>query len=251
MGEGRTTRGFPFEVIGHRGCEGLEPGNSLDAIERAIALGIDRVEIDARMLSGGDVVLFHDARVGGKQVETMTRRDLLATTGKGERGIPLLSEALETCRGRIKVQLELKTRGMAPAARGAVDAAGFPVHDLHVSSFDVQDLMDARDAFEGRLSQPQLVYLFGGHPTRFVTSRLTRLGIGTISIKASKVNQDRVRALHGRGFRVIAFGPGDMQAPSDAARARLYRELIDAGLDGFTAAFPDVVLRLHHERKAH
>ena len=233
-------RRHAFEAIGHRGCEGHAPGNSMDAINVAIALGIDRIEVDVRQTADGRLVLFHDASVNGVQVEAMTRDELLAATSKDDRAIPFLEEALLACKGKTRVQLELKTPGMAGAVHSMVSQTGFPVHDLHVSSFDAGELAKARDEFGKEIVPVQLVYLFGGIPNRLMTRRASRHGAGTISLKAKRVTATKVSWLHDRGFRVIAFGLGDARTSSTGDVKRLYRDLVDAGLDGFTCAFPDI-----------
>ena len=48
-------------IVGHRGYAGAYPENSLPGIERALALGLDRIEIDVHQTRDGQVVLMHDA----------------------------------------------------------------------------------------------------------------------------------------------------------------------------------------------
>lgn len=48
-------------VIGHRGCAGLAPENTLEGLQRARALGVDAVEFDVRLTADGVAVLMHDA----------------------------------------------------------------------------------------------------------------------------------------------------------------------------------------------
>ncbi|MHB1712143.1 MAG: glycerophosphodiester phosphodiesterase family protein [Acidimicrobiales bacterium] len=58
---------LPPLVLAHRGAWSAEvygvpgrPQNSLEAIEAALALGADGVEIDVRRTSDGELVLAHD-----------------------------------------------------------------------------------------------------------------------------------------------------------------------------------------------
>ncbi|ELY44284.1 putative glycerophosphodiester phosphodiesterase [Natronorubrum sulfidifaciens JCM 14089] len=48
------------EIIGHRGAEGLAPPNTLAAIQQALEVGVDGVELDVRQTSDGELLLFHD-----------------------------------------------------------------------------------------------------------------------------------------------------------------------------------------------
>ncbi len=89
-------------VIAHRGASFELPENTLPAFERAIEVGADYVELDVHADREGKLVVTHDAPRPG-------------------RSYPLLEEALELCRGRIGVMVELKrpfrSRRYDPVAR--------------------------------------------------------------------------------------------------------------------------------------
>ena len=51
------------EILGHRGARGLFPENSIPAIQGALAIGIDRLELDLAMTRDGILVLHHDLRL--------------------------------------------------------------------------------------------------------------------------------------------------------------------------------------------
>jgi glycerophosphoryl diester phosphodiesterase len=77
-------------VIAHRGASWERPENTLPAFERAIELGADFVELDVHADPGGRLVVTHDPPKRGGSY-------------------PTLEEALDLCRGRIGVMVELKT----------------------------------------------------------------------------------------------------------------------------------------------
>ncbi len=52
-----------LSVIGHRGAAGLAPENTLSAIDRALEIGVDGVEIDVLMTADGELVVHHDYRL--------------------------------------------------------------------------------------------------------------------------------------------------------------------------------------------
>ncbi|MBL4636750.1 MAG: hypothetical protein JKY56_23065, partial [Kofleriaceae bacterium] len=67
------------KVKAHRGASGRAPENTLSAVSLAFELGADAVEIDVRLTSDDQVVVFHDAdtrRVGGR--DRMLRKQSLA-----------------------------------------------------------------------------------------------------------------------------------------------------------------------------
>jgi glycerophosphoryl diester phosphodiesterase len=54
------TSAFAFDLQGHRGARGLAPENTLPAFERALALGVTTLELDAGVTRDGVVVIHHD-----------------------------------------------------------------------------------------------------------------------------------------------------------------------------------------------
>lgn len=106
-------------VIAHRGEHIGCPENTLPAIEQAIRLGCQWVEIDVRTTRDGRAVLMHDATVDrtttGKgavaEFEAAAIARLDASSGKAKftgTPVPFLDEALDTMRGRTGVYLDAK-----------------------------------------------------------------------------------------------------------------------------------------------
>lgn len=104
-------------VVAHRGDWRYAPENSLAAIENAIKMGVDIVELDVAKTKDGQLILMHDTKIDR------------TTTGKGKVGewtldslktlklrngcsirtkhtIPTLEEALLLAKGRIMVNLD-------------------------------------------------------------------------------------------------------------------------------------------------
>lgn len=55
-----TARRLPLLVIAHRGGAGLWPENTMYAFERAVALGVDVLEMDVQQTADGVLVVMHD-----------------------------------------------------------------------------------------------------------------------------------------------------------------------------------------------
>tara|TARA_R110002051_G_scaffold59802_5_gene109688 strand:+ start:1193 stop:2020 length:828 start_codon:yes stop_codon:yes gene_type:complete len=143
-------------IVAHRGAWHGAPENSLAAIERAITVGADIVELDVRKSADGVLFLMHDdtlLRMAGidREAESLTMAELQAIPLREDDGgerrqttdqrIPTLKQALEIIRGRIFADLDLKDRGLfsevATCAR-AMEAASFV--DLKTSVMTRQDL---------------------------------------------------------------------------------------------------------------
>ena len=139
---------YIFEIIGHRGCEGIAEENSIDAMKKAIDLGIARVEFDLIRLRNGKIVLFHDPYISSPIdkiiVEELTYEQLLLRTGKSKDDIPTLEIILEICKKKIKIQAELKSDGIEAEVASTISRISFPIDDVSVSSFKFYHLMEMR-----------------------------------------------------------------------------------------------------------
>ena len=117
------------EITAHRGSSKMAPENTMAALEAAMEEMADYSEIDVQTTADGIVVLCHDLnlkRVAGvdralgsmtySQLEQLDVGSHFSPEFKGER-IPTLREVLEACKGRMKLNIELKNIGMTPACR--------------------------------------------------------------------------------------------------------------------------------------
>lgn len=114
------TNNRPIKIIAHRGVHQIYPENSLAAIQEAIRLKLDYVEIDVRMTADSHLVLMHNSTIDkmtrstGK-ISELTFNQLKAlwlvdqNDSLTREKIPLFSEALEIMRGKIGVYVDLKT----------------------------------------------------------------------------------------------------------------------------------------------
>lgn len=103
-------------VIAHRSDWRHYPENSLAAMEGAIAMGVDMVEIDVQRTADGVLVCCHDSSVdrtttGKGKIKELTA-DYISTLklkseqGVTEYGVPTLAEALELCKDRVLINID-------------------------------------------------------------------------------------------------------------------------------------------------
>lgn len=130
-------------VIGHRGCAGEAPENTLRAFELGLEQGADILESDVRLTRDGVPVLIHDAGVNrvtdgtgpvmDHDLDSLRELDaghrFEAAGGHPYRGrglrIPTLEEALARFpRARFNLELKADVPGMAERSIDVVDAAG-------------------------------------------------------------------------------------------------------------------------------
>ena len=134
-----NARGFEKTIlrIGHRGAAGHAPENTIAAIHRGIALGVDFVEMDVRCSRDGRLVVMHDATVdrttdGSGLVEEMTWTELERLDAGGGERVPSVEAALAAASG-VGVMLEIKAAGIGTDLVRAVRASGFAGEVMYAS----------------------------------------------------------------------------------------------------------------------
>ncbi len=124
----------PVQVMAHRGASGQAPENTRAAIERAIADGLEWVELDVRLSRDGRHVILHDPLLdrttNGKgpveDLDVATLKELdagawFAPRFAGERLLGL-DDALRLCKNRINIYLDCKKIDSIRLARDVVEA---------------------------------------------------------------------------------------------------------------------------------
>ena len=137
--DGEASRVFPDDIalIGHRGCAGQYPENTVRAVERA-SPHVDAVEVDVRRCASGELVVFHDADLdrlteGTGPVADADWDELRELTVLDSvESIPRLDEVLRAVPEGTAINVEIKERGVAG---GALDAADRAANDVLFSSF--------------------------------------------------------------------------------------------------------------------
>lgn len=137
----------PPLLIAHRGASDEAPENTLSAFARALALGVDGVELDVRLTRDGIPVVFHDPSVAvpGHRRHSIARLDLADLDPIRLEGqpIPTLADALDLLRQRAIVQIEIKAGvSVAPVVRVVQDFT--PARRIVLASFDATIVRAAR-----------------------------------------------------------------------------------------------------------
>jgi glycerophosphoryl diester phosphodiesterase len=215
--------------IGHRGAAGHAPENTLAAIQKGIALGIDFAEIDVRRTADGVLVVLHDETVnrttdGKGRVDRLSLQDVKKfDAGNGEQ-IPTLEEVLRITAGRAGLMLELKVKGVAQQAVEAVRGAGFRDPVIY-ASFLHDELTHVRAVDPGASH----MMLFGRLPQAPV-ARAIEHGPSHVGLRHDTATRRLVEAFHRAGLLVFVYtadSPGDIQ------------HALSVGVDGVISNFPE------------
>jgi glycerophosphoryl diester phosphodiesterase len=127
-----------MQIIAHRGRTSLvESENTIEAFQAAIDLGISWIEFDLRRTQDGYIVCYHDDRIDGIKLKNISY-DRLLTIGRAKGfTIPLFIEAIQLCRGKIKLDIEIKEEGYEDLIVAIV------VRQLHYSQFVIKSFNDS------------------------------------------------------------------------------------------------------------
>lgn len=115
--------GNPVMITAHRGDQSAAPENTLSAFEAAIENGADYVELDVTETKDGILVILHDdslMRTTGlekniwdvtyEETQKLDAGSWYSGEFAGER-IPTLEEVIRLCKGKIKMNIEIKVTG--------------------------------------------------------------------------------------------------------------------------------------------
>ncbi|MEZ6048790.1 MAG: glycerophosphodiester phosphodiesterase family protein [Planctomycetaceae bacterium] len=109
-----------IQVVAHRAYHVSAPENTIPAIEAAIQIGCDFVELDVRTSKDGKLIIMHDSSVdrttdGQGKIDQLTFSEIKKLDAGIKRGekwkgteVPTFSEALDCCTGRIGLYLDHK-----------------------------------------------------------------------------------------------------------------------------------------------
>lgn len=234
------------DITAHRGSSLKAPENTLSAIEQAIADGADFAEFDVQETADGVIVVAHDAdlmRVAGSPavITGTTLSDLrdvdvgshFGPQFAGER-IPTLEEVIDTARGRIRLNVELKTyagdyRSLAGKVVGTLEEQKM-LGDAVVMSLEYREVQEVR-----RLDPNVTV----GFTPSVAIGDVTRLDCDFLAVSASMAQGPLIAAAHAEGKGVHVW---TVNEPVDISL------MIDRGVDNIITDDPATAVRVLEER---
>lgn len=235
------------EIVGHAGAGGYFPGNSRLAFERALELGVDRIECDVQPSADGELVLIHENAVTTSRGRIFVHLLTTAEIRRAMPGVLLLDDLVELVAGRVPLMLDIK---------GGADAAPFitAIERLRLSADSSVSCPSGKTLRRLRRAFPQMrLGLSRGHfssgmptrPGRYTATHLARpvmalpLIPALITARASQVmlyhraaSPHLIAAVHRIGRRVNLW---TVDQPADIVRAIRLRP------DGITTNYPDRV----------
>lgn len=203
------------------------------AFLEAIEAGIQWLELDVRLSRDGELLVYHDATIGGRAVAKMTAAEALAAARKSGLELQRLREVLRAARGHGAVAsgpaclfIECKDAGTEQPLADLLLAEKFQAHAV-VISFQTSLVKNLKNLLpevrtgilcSGRLTHPlgalreaQANFLLPRHPL---------------------VSHGLVQEIHAAGYEVVTW---TVNRKHEMAR------LIRAGVDGIITDRPDLL----------
>jgi glycerophosphoryl diester phosphodiesterase len=220
----------------HRGASGHEPENTLSAVEKAITLGADWIEVDVYAVKG-ELIVIHDERLERTANGTGYVRDKSLAylrsldAGKGQR-IPILSEIFDSVNSRAGINVELKgpkTAGLAVSLiEEYVRERQWTYEQFIVSSFNRRQLRKVR-----KLNPHIKIGILIDRPRRHYAIFARRYDACSVHVQINIASARFIARAHERGLKVFVY---TVNQPEDIDRLQAL------GVDGIFTDFPELVV---------
>ena len=235
-------------VVAHRGCSGRYPENTEVAFLKAIALGVDMIELDVRLSRDRALIVIHDATVdrtsdGTGRVGQMTRSEIKELDAGGWfaeefEGLCFLTldEALDLISGSARLNVELK---VADSNRQELVSLAVDCLERRGISRSVFVASDQESIELARRIQPHLeICNLSKQPTDTYITRSLSIGCRILQPDNAQVDPKFVQQAHVHRMEVNPFYANDV---------REMRRLMRCNVDGILTDYPDVLLALRDE----
>jgi glycerophosphoryl diester phosphodiesterase len=234
----------PVLVTAHRGHARAAPENTLSAMRKAIASGADYAEMDVQLTADGKIVLLHDRdlkRVAGvsRRLDELTydevrRLDVgswFAPAFSGER-VPTLAEVIDLCRGKMRLNIELKFYG---PDRGLTRQVADLIREKDFESECIVTSLNDDALRQAKRHNPRLrTGLIVAH----ALGDVSRLEFDALSVRADFLSNELLRSARRHGREVHAWTVND---------PRQMMQLMKRGVDNIITSDPDLAVRARDE----
>jgi glycerophosphoryl diester phosphodiesterase len=240
---------FPVLVVAHRGFSGAAPENTLAAFRKAIETGSDMIELDIQLSKDGKIVVIHDDTLErttngqGKVADHALREIRKLDAGSwfnprfsGEK-IPTLQEVLKLAKGKVLVNIEIKTptHGQYPitdlADRGldAVKKAGM-LNRVIFSSFNPASLEWVRN------KEPRAWVAFLYHHDWNSLSEVTKgKDWRVLNLRNSFLTRGKIEKIRQGGIKINVYTVNSEEELG---------QFVKWGADGIITNHPDRLIRI-------
>lgn len=237
-------------VIAHRGASSLAPENTMAAVNAALRLGVDVVEVDVHRSSDGQLVVIHDDTVdrttnGQGAVNRLTLAEIKAldagswfeSSFENER-IPTLREVMETVRNKATLLIELKGKRTEVRTAELVQELGM-ADQVIIQSFDFRQIQKVKE------KAPEIPTVFlvrtpehNSEPKRaasWMANTADYVGADGIAVRHTSYTSELAKLASERGLDLYVWTVNEKSQ---------FRRFIKAGVQGIITDRPQDLLSL-------
>lgn len=238
-----------FSVIAHRGASAYYPENTISSFAGAIQLEADMVELDVQLTADGEVVVFHDRKInrctnGKGRISYHTLRELKELDAGGwfsreftGEQIPTLAEALDVCKNKIAVNIEIKTEAVTDRISGGVEekclniveAAAMRRHVVF-SSFDPRALYHLKQIDSG--ISTAVLYEKKSYGSKLPSDIVKLMDAGAFNCSGRELSKKMLADLQSQNIPVNVYTIND---------EKNMKRLLAIGVSGIFTNRPDVL----------
>lgn len=220
--------------IGHRGAKGYEPENTLIGFKKALALGVDQIELDIHLSADGEIMVIHDETIDGTTngsgcVNSLTCTELQQFRIREQQHIPTLIEVLNLIDRKCSVNIEIKSTNLADKLVTVLERfiieKEWKYSQFIVSSFEWDTLEKVR-SLNPKISISVLTETNIEDALAFAK----KIKAQAINPDFQLLSKDNVSAMQQAGFQVF---PWTVNEKEDIKRIQSYK------VDGIISDFPD------------
>ena len=195
-----------IQVFGHRGAMGHATENTVLSVQKALAFGVDGVELDVFRCKSGEIIVFHDQTLdkltnGSGKIEEKTLQQLNALKVMGSEPILTLDKIINVINGSTRLNIELKGKNTAEGVfkimKKAIESGRWKADQLFVSSFDWDELRE----FKKRTSEFGIAVLTEKNPLDAIPVA-RELNAFAINPNHSHLTQETINYIQSEGFEI-------------------------------------------------
>jgi glycerophosphoryl diester phosphodiesterase len=208
--------------------------NSLTAFEHAMAIGVDLIECDLRRSSDGVIVLFHDEKIHGARIRSLTLRELRDRIPT----LLTLDDLLMLVAGRTgqtRLVLDLKERGIDQDLIPVLEQRPDVVRSAMVSTVHTGSIRRLAERFPDMRLALSRGHLVSGCPfvsvrsvlawmsrpiyPMWMTGQMRWCRAQTVALQHQLLDAATIRRFHHLGYRVYAWTVDDAATAQNLAGA--------------------------------
>jgi glycerophosphoryl diester phosphodiesterase len=196
-------------IIGHRGAKGHVVENTLESIEKAIALSVDGIEIDIFKCKSGELVVFHDKTLNRLTdaeglIESLDLDSIRKIKILDRYKIPTLREVLDLINGKVFLNIELKGSQTAILTHYLIEEyikkGAWTEKKFIISSFNWEELKE----FYKYNKRVSIAVLTDADPLDALPIAI-QVNAKAINPSHKSLNSKNVKKIHQAGYKIFPY----------------------------------------------